>query len=198
MALTYPIDLLSDLPGWTTEFSIQWRQEQSRSSGGKTYVKDLGDPIWQMSAQSRQLSINELDYWRARLDVMENGLGTFYGWSMSRCRPIKHPGSSTLPTGSLSSITDNKVVGVTGLTGITLSIGDMLQIGDTDLHRIVDTPSAGAYEVRPHIWPGVVTGAAVKISKPSCIMAIVPGSITTTADPQIGWGSISFQAEEAR
>lgn len=197
MAITYPYDLLASFPGWSTSFELLWRQEQSRQANGKTQVKDLGDPLWQATYQSRSMPVNELDYWRARLDLMENGGNTFYGRSFSRCRPIRHPGSSTLPAGTLSSITDNKVVGVTGLTGITLSIGDMLQIGTTDLHRIVDI-SGSAYEVRPHIWPGVATGATVTISKPACIMAIVPGSISTTADPQTGDGTVSFQAMEAR
>lgn len=199
MTIAYPVDLLASFPGWTTSFELMWRQEQSRSAGGRTIVKDLGDPLWQLTAQSRQLDINELDYWRARLEAMENGIQTFYGRSMSRCRPINHPGSSTLPTGALSSIDSaRKVIGVTGLTGITLAVGDLVQVGNTDLHRIVDVPSAGSYEVRPHIWPTVETGVDVVVDKSACIMSIVQGSVSSTADPQTGWGAVAFQAVEAR
>lgn len=194
--MSEPVDLLSGFPGWTTEFEMVYRQEQSRTAGGRTYVKDMGPPLWRLAAVSRALSINELDEWRARLDAMENGLRTFIGWSKSRCRPVKHPGSAALPDGALATITDRKVVTFSGLAGITLSIGDLVQIGDGDLHRIVDL--AAGYELRPHLWPGVAAGAAVSISKPHCIMAIVPGSVSSTADPQTGRGTVSFQAMEAR
>ena len=196
MSITYPVDLLSVFPGWTTEFELVYRQEQSREAGGRTYVKDMGSPLWRLSAVSRSLSINELDEWRARLDAMENGLKTFFGWSKSRCRPVKHPGTASLPTGTLATIVDRKVVSFDGLTGITLSVGDLVQVGNGDLHRIVDL--AAGYELRPHLWPGVEVGAAVSISKPHCIMAIVPGSISSSADPRTGRGTVSFQAMEAR
>lgn len=191
------IDLLSEFPGWSTQFELLWRQEVSRAGGGRTYVKDLGDPLWTASYQSKTLSPNELDAWRARLDAMEGGAQTFYGRSFSRCRPINHPGSSVLPSGTIATIgTDRKTVMITGLTGITLSVGDMLQIGTTDLHRVVVVGSS--VEVRPHLWPGVDTGDAVVISKPACVMAIVPGSISSQAAADTGRGVVTFQAMEAR
>ena len=191
------IDLLSGFPGWITQFELLWRQEISRAAGGRTYVKDLGDPLWTATYQSRSLSPNELDYWRARLDQLENGAGTFYGRHFARCRPIKHPGSSPLPSGTLSGIgADRKTLTITSLTGITLSVGDMVQIGASDLHRVVAAGSS--VEVRPHLWPGVATGAAVTISKPSCVMMIMPGSIQTQASPDTGDGTVTFQAVEAR
>lgn len=191
------IDLLANFPGWSVDFAPLWRQEASRAAGGRTYVKDLGDPLWTATYQSRSLSPNELDYWRARLDQLENGAGTFYGRHFARCRPIKHPGSSVLPSGTIATIgSDRKTLTLSGFSGITFSVGDMLQVGSTDLHRIVAT--GGALEVRPHLWPGVSTGAAVVISKPACIMAIVPGSIQTQSAPDTGDGVMTFQAMEAR
>lgn len=79
----------------------------------------------------------------------------------------------------------------------------MVQIGTKDLHQVMEAAVAVAgltplFEVRPHIWPGVATGAAVSISRPACIMAIVPGSISSTADMATGRGVVSFQAIEAR
>jgi len=198
MAITYPFDLLADFPGWSTDFDLLWRQEQSRQANGRTIVKDMGSPLWRATYQSRSLWANELDYWRARLAAMENGLKTFLGRPLSRCRPINHPGSAALPSGTLSSIGgDRTTINAGGLTGITLRAGDMMQIGARDLHQLVDV-SGATMEVRPHIWPGVATGAEVVISKPSCVMAIVPGSISSSADAATGRGSISFQAVEAR
>ena len=212
MSLSEPFDLLADFPGWTTQFELAWRQEQSRAAGGRTYVKDLGGPLWTLTAQSRPFSPNELDYWRARLNAMENGLATFWGYSMSRCYPIKYP-NGLWPTGSafdgeaeLASIgSNNKSVSVSGLpAGFVLSVGDYIQIGDADLHHVVEPATASGagvtpeFEVRPHIWPGVAAGATVKVKRPACLMAIVPGSIQSQADPQTGWGAVSFQAMEAR
>ena len=216
MSLSEPFDLLADLPGWTTQFEVAWRQEQSRAAGGRTYVKDLGDPLWALTAQSRPLSPNELDYWRARLNAMENGLATFWGYSMSRCYPIKYP-RGTWSTGAgfdgnatLNSVgANNKSVSISGLpVGYVVSAGDYIQIGDADLHHVVeDATSNGSgitpeFEVRPHIWPGVDANDSpapiVKVKRPACIMAIVPGSVQSQADPQTGWGAVSFQAMEAR
>lgn len=202
MAIAYPLDLLANWPGWSTEFDMMYRQEQSRQANGRTIVKDMGSPLWRASYQSRSLKPNELDSWRARLAALENGLQTFKGYALSRCRPILHPGADVLPTGEIHTIDANrKAIRVDDLVGITLSVGDMIQIGSKDLHQVVE-PAAGTltdlFEVRPHIWPGVVTGAVVSLTKPTCIMAIVPGSVSSPADAATGRGTISFQAVEAR
>lgn len=204
MTITYPLDLLADWPGWTPEFDLLWRQEQSRLSSGRTIVKDFGSPIWRMTAASKTLSPNWLDHWRARLDAMEGGQKTFKGYPLSRCRPILHPGSAVLPAGTLHTIGgDRKSVRIDDLDGIALSVGDMISIGARDLHRVMEGATAAAgltpsFEVRPHIWADVETGAAVSIDRPFCLMSIVPGSITSSADPQTGRGTVSFQAIEAR
>lgn len=198
MAITYPFDLLDDFRGHSVDFDLLWRQEQSRQANGRTIVKDMGSPLWQASYQSAPKLAADLDRWRARLHAMEGGLKTFKGYPISRLRPIAHPGSSVLPSGTIANIGgDRKTVTVAGLTGITLQVGDMICIRDKDLHQIVDV-AGGVYEVRPHIWPGVGNGATVRIDKPYCIMAIVPGSITSTADMQSGIGAVAFQAVEAR
>lgn len=202
MAITYPLDLLANFPGWSTEFEPMWRQEQSRTANGKTIVKDMGSPLWRASYQSRSLSPNALDAWRARLASLENGINSFKGYPLSRCRPILHPGNGALPTGSLFSIDANrKAIRITALAGVSLSVGDMIQIGTKDLHQVmepVEGPLTALFEVRPHIWPGVAIGAPVSVVKPACIMAIVPGSVSSPAEMATGRGTISFQAVEAR
>jgi hypothetical protein len=216
MALTEPFDLLSNFPGWTTGFDPEFRQEQSRSTGGRTYVKDLGPELWQMKAQSKMLSPNLLDYWKARLHALENGLFTFIGYSLSRTYPIAYPRGSWPTGGSFDGISANlatvnanrKAVTVAALpAGFRLSIGDYVQVGATDLHRVMEAATANGsgltpeFEVRPHIWPGVAGGfsppLSVSVKRPACIMAIVPGSIVSDSGLN-GRGSISFQGEEAR
>lgn len=207
-----PFELLADFPGWTTSFDLAYRQEQSRTAGGVTYVKDLGDPLWTLKAQSRRLSPNVLDHWRARLKALEGGLYTFLGYSLSRVYPIAYPRGSW-PTGgafdgvsaSLASINGNrKAIAVDDLpAGFTFRVGDYLAIG-TDLHQVLeDATASGAgltpqFEVRPHIWPGVVAGGDdVSVYRPACIMQMVPGSVSTDASLD-GWGSVSFQGIEVR
>ncbi|WP_320202800.1 hypothetical protein [Agrobacterium rosae] len=214
MAITYPlpVSFFDEFPGWTTEFDLMWRQEQSRTTGGRTIVKDMGSPLWRMSVQSKSLKPNELDYWRARFNSLENGLKTFRGFPKSRCFPIAYPKGSW-PTGSafngtaqVASIAANrKSISVSGLpSGFVVSVGDFIQIGDNDLHQVMESALAsaggttGQFEIRPHLWPGVVAPRAATVKKPSCIMAIVPGSVSSTADLATGRGSLSFQAIEAR
>lgn len=209
MAITYPIDILQNGVFWTTEFDFLWRQEQSRTAAGRTYVKDFGSPIWKLTAQSKKLSPNNLDYWRARLGALENGKWTFLGRPMSRVYPIKYP-RGTWPTGgafsgaaTLASVSvDSKSITVSGLpNGYQFSTGDFLSIGD-NLHRVEEDITApagttGLFQVAPPIWPGVTSGSVV-VKSPHCLMTVNPGSVTSTADPSTGWGAVTFQATEAR
>lgn len=209
MAITYPFDFLDGFPGWSTRFELMRRQETSRSANGKTYVKDLGDPLWTAAYVTRVLKPNDLDRWRARLDALEEGLQTFVGRPLSRCRPIAYPaGSGTVPESGVTvasvSSTDKRL-SLAGLpAGYHLKAGDMIEVVDSGLYRLVEDRTASAsgvaslFEVRPHFWPGVEDGAAVKLLKPSCAMSVVPGSISAEADKETGRGTISFQAIEAR
>ena len=209
MAISEPVDILQGGIFWTTEFDFLWRQEQSRTARGRTIVKDFGSPLWMLTAQSKQLSPNQLDYWRARLGALENGKLTFLGRPMSRCYPIKYP-RGTWPTGgsfggtaTLASVSaDSRSITVSGLpNGYAGSVGDFISIGD-DLHRVEEDFTApagttGQFQVAPPIWPGVTSGSVV-VKNPHCLMTINPGGVTSTAAPDTGWGSVSFQATEAR
>jgi len=201
MALTEPLDLLTDFPGWSTSFDLMARQEQSRHASGRTRVKDLGSPIWRGAWVSKSMNANALDHWRARVEQAMISQMTFTAWQSSRCRPIMHPGAGALPEGTLHTIgDDDKTVRVGGLTGIQISIGDMLRIGG-GLYRALEAASGdptGVFTITPHLWPGTVAEQPVIISKPWCLMTIDPGSLSASADPRTGRGSISFSATEAR
>lgn len=108
MAITFPYDLLdSGAPFWSTEFDLLWRQEQSRAAGGRTFVKDMGSPLWAATYQSASLKPNELDYWRARFKSLENGLNQFYGRPKSRCYPIAYPGGNYFGTDIFTNVAGN-------------------------------------------------------------------------------------------
>ncbi|BCH59774.1 hypothetical protein RvVAR0630_23980 [Agrobacterium vitis] len=208
MTIVYPIDLLADFPGWSTKFEPLSRQEQSRTAGGVTYVKDLGSPLWSAAYQTKQLKPNDLDAWRARIEALEGGLQYFRGYSLSRSRPIASPTGKPVPENGvvLSAIGgDNKSVTLSGLgAGYVVSVGDMIQIAGSGLYRIVEgavangSGVAGPFELRPHLWPGTAAGSAVTLLRPSCTMMIVPGSIYSEADASTGRGSVSFQGIEVR
>lgn len=201
MALADPLDLLAGFPGWSTEFFLHARQEQSRHASGRTRVKDFGSPIWRASWQTKTLSPNNLDAWRAKVEHAMISQATFMGWQSSRCRPIAHPGQGALPEGTLHTIgDDDKTVRVAGLAGITLSIGDMMRIGSS-LYRLREAATGNPtpfFTISPHLWPGTAAGQPVIISKPWCLMTVDPGSLSSSADPRTGRGSISFSATEAR
>jgi hypothetical protein len=210
MTISYPINLLPGFPGWTTGFSLRWRQEQSTQASGRVLVKDMGSPLWTLRATTKTLSPNTLDLWRAKLTALENGLQTFWGYPMSRCYPQAYPNGSW-PTGGafpgttaqLASIdTNRKLISVSHLpAGFILSVGDYLSIAG-DLHQVMEAATAtagttGFFEVRPHIWPGRAIGATVSVKQPACLMAVVPDTVSADASLN-GWGTLSFQAMEAR
>jgi hypothetical protein len=192
------LNWLNDFPGWSTEFDLMYRQEQSRSASGKTYVKDFGSPLWAGSWISKTLSPNVLDAWRARLKALENGLQTFRAWPSSRLYPIAYPNGSWPTTGGFSGSgtigtanVNRKAIAAAGFpSGFQFSVGDYVQIGTADLHHVLEDATTGQFEIRPHLWPGVVTGAVLKVNRPCCLMTIVPGTINTAADQKTGRGNI--------
>jgi hypothetical protein len=219
MSISYPLDILASFPGWSIEFELLWRQEQSRQANGRTIVKDFGSPLWRATYQSRSLAPNDLDAWKARLALLENGLQTFKGIPLSRCFPILYP-SGSWPTGgsfdgvsaTIASINvNNKALAVDMLpAGFAFSVGDYISIAYSSsptkygLHQVMEAATADGsgltpeFEVRPHLWPGMAVNDLVSVKRPMCPMAIVPGSISASAELQTGRGVVSWQAIEAR
>ncbi len=216
MALSYPLDILGDWPGWTPKFKLMWRHEQSRQTNGVTRTKDFGEPLWTLKATSRDLSRRELDHWRARLDALGDGINTFKGYPLSRCWPVAYP-RGAWPTGvAFNGLTatvhtiggDNKSLRVDLLpAGYVVSVGDMLSITySTSKHgllRVMETVTADgsgvtpAFEVQPHLPIGVAIDDLVMVKRPYCLMTIVPGSVDDDSGDS-GRGKISFEAVEYR
>lgn len=213
---------MDNFPGWTTRFELMFRQEQSRHASGRVRVKEFGTPIWFASYRSKLLRPNELDEWRARLNALGNGLGTFQAWPSSRCWPINYPNGSSVPpsdwvlaggtwgpgglwlTGlpwSLTMPTTTEIATITMGNRVTLTdplaltVGDYMQIG-TRLHQIVDTDGP-VYILAPHLSVGALVGDTVTLYRPSVAMSLVPGSVATEAGTN-GRGIVTFQAIEAR
>lgn len=216
---------MENFPGWTVQFELLFRQEQSRHASGRTRVKDFGTPIWMATYQSVPLRPNALDEWRARLAALGNGLGTFKAWPTSRCWPIANPkgevddpdnwvmadGSwqdsglwltdapwvlGTITGGTVASIgSDNQSITLEG-SNATWSVGDYLEINDRWLHQVTGV-TGGMLTVVPHLSVGALVGQSVGVYRPGVLMSIVPGSVSTTAGLN-GRGTVTFQAIEAR
>lgn len=210
MAIAPLRDILATFPGWTTEFELMFRQERSRTAGGKTIVKDFGRPLWRAAYETTALSPNMLDRWRAILDSLDGGSLAFPGYSLSRVYPMAYPNGSwpgVTFTGNaqVASVgANNKSLALRGLpAGFKVSVGDMVQIGVDKLYRVMEDAVAGAggqsglFEVRPHLFPGTAEGFAALLVKPSTPMKIVPDTIKSLASKETGRGMISFQAMEA-
>lgn len=122
MALTN-YDILSEFPGWSTNFDLFYRQQTSgRTTNGVTQVVDYGTPLWRASFQSRSMKPNELSYWRGRMSLLEGGINTFRGYDKSRCYPASDPNGVKInaarqnPSLILDFIADFSFVGSTSIT----------------------------------------------------------------------------------
>lgn len=207
MAITYPIDIITELDGigWSTDFSLLYRQEQSRHASGRTRVREYGTPIWQATYTTKNLSPNNIDMWKARLNSLENGLNTFYAYPTSRCWPINHPNGQGLSLNSPQVRTkniNNKALSLQGVTGLNLSVGDYISINNL-LYMVMENVIANGagetveFEVRPFLSVGIATTNPVRIEKPRTVMTLIPNSVNTSVGLN-GRGSVSFQGIEAR
>lgn len=210
MAITFPYDLLAGFPGWQGNFKLNRRQEISRTAGGFTQVKDFGDPLWTASYSSKSLKPNALDKWRARLDVLDEGLNTFRAYILSRCYPILYPngswptGSAFAGVGAISAIAANrKEVNVSGFPiGYTFSEGDIIMTVPGQCYRVgrVATVTSGdtapLVEVRPHIKTGTPIGVTASVVRPWVLMTMDVQSRGDDSDLD-GRGPLSFTATEA-
>lgn len=219
VAISYPIDLIDTKLMWTRSFTLRVRQEFSRIAGGGTIRKELGTPIWYAEYTTRILLPSELDALRAKIDLLEGGIGTFRGLKPSRCRPIAYPiskpwfnlGDDENPVpfdgnGFVSFVyPDNKRIDISGLPqGYIVSAGDLIQIGANDLYSVVrgGVASSGGVaseiEFRPTLWPSSTAGSVVKLLRPTCLMCVDPNETTIEEEPSTGRGTISFTAIEVR
>jgi hypothetical protein len=211
MAITYPLDLLGDWPGWST-LDLAYGDETSGQAGGQIRLKSLRSPLWTLRASSRELRPNELREWKARLAALENGKKTFWGYDLAACFPIAYPGGSW-PTGedfegddaAISALPSATSVRLKSLPeGFVLSVGDHVAFSygagpSYALHQVMEAATADedgvtpAFEIRPPIRQGAAINDVVSVKRPACLMMIVPGSVSTTANLN-GRGAISFEA----
>lgn len=214
MSLATVQDILPDWPGWAI-LDLSHGDQASGQGSGEMLVKQLRDPLWALHAESRTLSANQIRFWKAKLDGLDNGKKLFLGYDFASFWPANYPNGSWPTGGSFDGISatilalggDGISMSLAGLpVGFIGSIGDMLSatygVGSPAalaLWRAVEgftadgSGNTGTFEVRGAIPAGVANGNTVAVKKPSCHMMIVPGSIQTPKD-HTARGPISFDA----
>jgi hypothetical protein len=213
MAVAEPYDILADWPGWQTTFDPVERGDISRQKNGVTRTRLGPMPIWMMRVASKSLSANEHDALKGLVQRLAGLQTVILGYSLTRVWPQAYP-KGTWPTGGafdgisaeLHTIdANNRAIRVTDLPGaFALKVGDMVQIGGGDLHRVQEAATASGggltplFEIYPPLWTGAATGQAVSVKRPHCRMRIVPGSVAAPMDMATGRGTVSFDAMEAR
>lgn len=214
MTLATVQDILAIWPGWAT-LDLSYGDQSSGQGSGQTIVKRLRDPLWTLHAESRTLSPNEIRFWKAKLDGLDNGRRLFLGYESTSKYPAAYPRGAWPTGGSFSGTT--AAVSAVGGDGISLSlkslpagfvgtIGDMISVtygagtpAALCLLRVLEAFTAngsgvtGTFAVSGPIAAGVAANKAVSVKAPACHMMIVPGSVSAPKTVS-GRGAITFDA----
>lgn len=211
MAISFPRTDVLDTVRFSPDgysFALQYRQEQSRTASGITYLKDFGDPLWRMSATTLPLAASDaLDY-EALLETMGGGLRIFLAWDLRRSYPKSAPGGNFADTASVNSISvGNGAISLKGLpAGFVLSRGDYLSVVVGDRPTLLQmSESIGAdgsgetplFVVAPSVPVGIAVNNAVHLKRAGTTMTLIPGSVQKQ---QVDghYSTVSFEALEYR
>ncbi len=188
------------------DFGVLQRQEFSRTADGVTRGKDLGEALWRASYTTKPLLSSDALAYEAKLRSLNGVIGRFFAGDPSRCNPREHKDGSFSDTGVIASIgVDNKSLALEGLdAGFKISAGDYLafQYGSTPsyaLHQAMEDAVADgsgetpAFEVFPHIRPGVAEAATVTLKRPQALFVLEPNSVSRRRVAGPYW-SVSFSA----
>lgn len=207
MAASEPFDFLASWPGWSTRFALVPVSEISATRGGRQLARDLGPALWEADYVTKGLAPLALRRWKAVLARLEGGQATFIAWDMSAGWPAAYPDGAGLSgqTATLGAASGYDL-SLTGLpaAAMKLTAGDYVAFGyggsgARALHQVTAdvTATAGAatLDVRPAVRPGWTNGATVTLRRPWCLMAMVPGTLSESADVS-GRGTLAFTARQ--
>lgn len=211
MAITFPrTDIMSfcAYAPSAVPLRLMVRQElSSREASGKTYGKDFGPALWVGSWTTIPLINDDAIAFEAMLNSLDGVVNLFEGSDLRKPYPRNYPTGSFGDTGKINSVGSNgKSLSLKNLdASFKLAVGDFLAFNvgtHRALHQVMEAVTASGsgvtteFEVRPHIWPGTATDAAVTLKRPSALFSLNPGSIS----PQMNGGlytAISFEATQA-
>ncbi len=211
MAITFPrTDIMPFCPYSPSASPLRLvpRQElSSREASGKTYAKDFGPALWVGSWTTILLTNDRAVAFEAMLNSLDGAVNLFEGQDLRKPYPSLHRNGLFNDNGLINSIgSDGKSISLKGLdANFRLSVGDFLSFdvgGHRALHQIMEAATASGagvtsvFEVRPHLWSGTSTGAAVRLKKPSALFSLKPDSIRSQMNGGMST-SISFEGTQA-
>lgn len=219
MSVTFPLTssvFFTSFKLASCQFRQSFGQESSGTADGRVIVKDLRPALWTAQCQTVPLTNAQLADINALVELLGEGLNSFYAYDIRKQYPAADPGGTTLGSSSvvLDSVTGNFGVQLSGLpVGYVLTRGDLLSFNDGTsqmLHRIGETVSANGsglsaqFEVRPKLSAATATAAqdspppSVSLIRPEVEMRIVPGSYSVSDGPTKYTSIASFQAVQRR
>lgn len=176
---------------------LHHRQEASRTAGGETIVKDLGDPLWVGEYVTEPLSTREgadrdpLDF-EAILRSLDGGIRQFEAGDLRRPYPRAHLTGNFTDDAYISAVqAGGGAIRINGCdSGFTVSRGDFFEFDHPDgtraLHQAVEGAVAsgggltGFFEVRPYVREAglfLSPAVTVRFKQPMGLFALVPGSV---------------------
>jgi hypothetical protein len=219
MSVTFPLTstaFFSTLKLGSVMFRQSFGQESSGVGSGEIIVKDLRPALWMAQCQTVPLTNDGLADVNALIELLGEGLNSFYAYDTRKQFPKADPTGSILGASvvTIDGTSGNFGLRLTGLpVGYVLTRGDLLSFSDGTsqlLHRVGETVSANGsgttplFEVRPKLSALTATAASdspppvVSLVKPEVEMKIVPGSYSPSDGPTKFTGIVSFQAVQRR
>jgi hypothetical protein len=198
MAVTFPrTDIFAPYYFSAQSFRLVSRQETSTQASGVVRGKDLGSALWVGDWTTIVLTNADAVAFEAKLNSLDGATFPFAAGDVRNPYPRLYADGNFSDTGTLGSVsTDNKTITISGVS-LTISAGDYLCFDygtSRALHQAVETGSAaGGFEVRPHVRPGYVTGAAVTLKRPTANFTLLPGSVQTQSQGPVD-SVVSFKA----
>lgn len=207
MAISFPrADLFTGVGLLVDSFDLVERQEFSRTAGGVTRAKSLGEALWRASISTVPMQQSNAVTLMAKLRSLDGAINRFRLGDVRRPYPLAHADGIFSDSGEIKSVNgNNKALALKKLpAGFTLSVGDYLAFTYATtaiaLHQVMEAVTADGdgdtaeVEVRPHIRPGIPEGTtAVVLKRPTGLFALEPGSLAMPRlDPQTY--SVTFSA----
>ncbi|MGJ8570424.1 MAG: hypothetical protein ACSHXI_06975 [Hoeflea sp.] len=206
MTITFPRPLPEDIEFHVTRFEPERAVAASRSRNRVGNHSQVADPAWVVELTSLPLRYAGRMKTEAWVQSLRGGLRTALYWHRLSCYPAAHPGDGgvAVDPGNLVSVADGNVLSVNSVNaGLTLTPGDLIGIEAT--HRAVGmvtevsgTGTSRSITIEPEPPTDVaVPGAVIRFVKPTLVMRLVPGSLSTP-EVRTGFWTVNFTLRESR
>lgn len=211
MAITLPLSIAT-FANRLHIASVSWRlrdnQQYSGLGTGEILAVDLGPRLWEADVMCAPVRNADGMQIQALIESLDGAINGFYLYNPVTMFPQFDPTGSilgaTVPQVNTVGV-NNKSISLKLLpAAYRVTQGDMLAFDygispeRRALHRVVETVTANgsgvtaAFEIRPHLRPGLVVNTPVTLIRPSAKVLIVPGSLDVQSGLVVT--TIGFQA----